>query len=60
MRKSVKRKNRILFSTIVSRTANDKFCCLKLVDLFKIVLVTDALDDYENDDDEDFGDDEED
>ena len=41
------------------RNANDKFCCLKLDDFFKIVLVPDALDDYE-DDDEDFGDDEED
>ena len=40
------------------RVANDKFCCLKVDDLFKIVLVPDALDEYENDD-EDFGDDEE-
>ena len=40
------------------QTANDKFCCLKVDDLFKVVLVPDALDDYE-DDDEDFVDDEE-
>ena len=40
------------------RVANDKFCCLKVDNLFKIVLVPGALDEYE-DDDEDFGDDEE-
>ena len=40
------------------RVANDKFCCLKVDDLYKIVLVPNVLDEYDNDD-EDFGDDEE-
>ena len=40
------------------RVANDKFCCLKVDDIFKFVLVPGALDEYE-DDDEDFVDDEE-
>ena len=40
------------------RVANDKFCCLKIDDIFKFFLVPGALDEYE-DDDEDFGDDEE-
>jgi hypothetical protein len=37
--------------------ANDKFCCLKIDDLFKIVLVPGDIDDYE--DDEEFLDDDE-
>jgi hypothetical protein len=40
------------------RVANDKFCCLKVDDLYKIVLVPNVLDEYDNDD-EDFGDDQE-
>ena len=39
------------------RIANDKFCCLKIDDLFKIVLVPEEIDDYE--DDEEFLDDDE-
>lgn len=38
--------------------ANDKFCCLKIDDIFKFVLVPGTLDEYD-DDDEDFRDDEE-
>ena len=37
---------------------SSKFCCLKIDDIFKFVLVPGALDEYE-DDDEDFVDDEE-
>ena len=40
------------------RVANDKFCSLKVDDIFKFVLVPGELDEYE-DDDEDFGDNEE-
>ena len=38
--------------------ANEKFCCLKIDDIFKFVLVPGTLDEYD-DDDEDFRDDEE-
>ena len=38
------------------QVANDKFCCLKIDDIFKFVLTPGALDEY-NDDDEDFRDD---
>ena len=40
------------------RVASDKFCCLKVDDILKFVLVPGALDEYE-DDSEDFVDDEE-
>ena len=40
------------------QVANDKFCRLKIDDIFKFVLVPGALDEYD-DDDEDFRDDEE-
>ena len=39
--------------------ANEKFCCLKIDDIFKFVLVPGTLDEYDDDDAEDFRDDEE-
>ena len=41
------------------QVANDKFCCLKIDDIFKFVLVPGTLDEYDDDDAEDFRDDEE-
>jgi hypothetical protein len=31
------------------KSLNDQFCCLKIDDLFKIVLVPEGLDEYEDD-----------
>jgi hypothetical protein len=42
--------------TLQRLAANEKFCCLKVDDLFRVILVPGGLDDY--DDDEDFVDDE--
>ena len=42
--------------TLQRIAANEKFCCLKVDDLFSVILVPGRLDDY--DDDEEFVDDE--
>ena len=42
--------------TLQRLAANEKFCCLKVDDLFSVILIPGGLDDY--DDDEEFVDDE--
>ena len=42
--------------TLQRLAANENFCCLKVEDLFSVILVPGGLDDY--DDDEEFVDDE--